>query len=194
MKHNMNNETTSAVLTGDQNIFFETYGLRILKSLRRIIRAVDIHSKKLSQEYQITAPQMICLYSLEKKGPITQSALAKDVDLGMSTVNGIIDRLEAKGWLVRRRDQQDRRKVLLEVTDAGRIQAEEAPVLLQEKLSNALQALPELEQAAIALSLERVVELMDVGHLEASGNLLPADKVSETGVCRETPNAPEGEK
>lgn len=160
--------------------FFETYGIRVLKSLRRIIRAVDIHSKKLSQDYQMTAPQMICLYSLQKNGTMTQSELAKDVDLGMSTVNGIIDRLEAKGWIKRERDVKDRRKVFLELTEGGIAKANEAPALLQDKLSTALQALPELEQAAIALSLERIVELMGAGHLEASSNLIPTDKIPET--------------
>lgn len=162
-----------------RNQFFETYGLRVLKSLRRIIRAVDIHSKKLNQEFHITAPQMICLYSLQKNGSMTQSELAKDVDLGMSTVNGIMDRLEAKQWIVRNRDDVDRRKVYLEITDSGKLQAYEAPALLQDKLSEALQALPELEQAAIALSLERIVELMGVEHLDASGNLIATDKISE---------------
>lgn len=160
--------------------FFETYGIRVLKSLRRIIRAVDIHSKKLSQDYHMTAPQMVCLYSLQKCGAMTQSELAKDVDLGMSTVNGIIDRLEAKGWIKRERDVKDRRKVFLELTEGGTAQANEAPALLQNKLSAALQALPELEQAAIALSLERIVELMGAVHLEASSNLIPTDKIPET--------------
>ncbi|MDF7807215.1 MarR family transcriptional regulator [Pontiellaceae bacterium B12219] len=159
--------------------FFEKYGIRVLKSLRRIIRSVDIHSKKLNHEYNITAPQMICLYSLQKHGVMTQSDLAKDVDLGMSTVNGIIDRLEAKSWIRRERDAKDRRKVFLELTESGVMQANEAPALLQDQLSNALQALPELEQAAIALSLERIVELMGAGHLEASSNLIPTDKITE---------------
>lgn len=170
----------SKMSNDNRSAFFETYGLRVLKSLRRIIRAVDIHSKKLNVEHKITAPQMICLYSLQKGGPMTQSALAKDIDLGMSTVNGIIDRLEAKEWVKRERDAEDRRKVFVELTDSGTIQANDAPALLQDKLSEALQALPELEQAAIALSLERIVELMGAGHLEASSNLLPTEKILET--------------
>ncbi|QBG46905.1 MarR family transcriptional regulator [Verrucomicrobia bacterium S94] len=169
----------SNITLEQRNEFFETYGIRVLKSLRRIIRAVDIHSKKLSHDYKITAPQMICLYSLQKNGPMTQSELAQDVDLGMSTVNGIIDRLHAKGWIHRQRDEVDRRKVFLELTESGTVQANEAPALLQDKLSEALQALPELEQAAIALSLERIVELMGVGHLEASSNLIPTEQIPE---------------
>jgi len=153
--------------------FFETCGLRVLKALRRIIRAVDIHSRKLNDHYNITAPQMICMYALVKSGPITQSKLAKQVSMGISTINGIIDRLEKKGLVIRQRDTQDRRKVFITVTDAGKEITKAAPALLQDRFAEALRNLPELEQAAIALSLERVVELMEAEHLEASPHLVP---------------------
>ena len=171
-------ETQAQKERQEREIFFENYGIRVLTSLRRIIRVVDIHSKKLNQEFMVTAPQMICLYSLQKKGAMTQSELTRDVDLSMSTVNGIIDRLETKGWIRRERDTQDRRKLLVELTDAGRTLADEAPALLQDRFSDALRALPELEQAAITLSLERIVEMMGARHLDVSRNLLPAEKIS----------------
>ena len=75
--------------------FFETRGLRVLKAIRRIIRAVDIHSRKLNNEFNITAPQMICLYALDKGGQMTQSELSKLVSMGISTV--ITHPI--KGWL-----------------------------------------------------------------------------------------------
>lgn len=161
--------------------FFETYGLRVLKALRRIIRAVDIHSRKLNNDFQITAPQMICLYSLVNDGEMTQSKLSKQVSMGISTINGVIDRLEKKGLVIRQRDTQDRRKVFITVTESGKEVTKSAPSLLQERFSDALRNLPELEQAAIALSLERVVELMEAEHLETSPNLVPNSQINEKG-------------
>ena len=161
--------------------FFETHGLRVLKALRRIIRAVDIHSRKLNNDFHITAPQMICLYSLVKDGEITQSELSKQVCMGISTINGVIDRLEKKGLVLRQRDTQDRRKVFITVTESGKKITKSAPSLLQERFSEALRNLPELEQAAIALSLERVVELMEAEHLEASPNLVLNSQINEKG-------------
>ena len=161
--------------------FFETCGLRVLKALRRIIRAVDIHSRKLNNDFHITAPQMICLYSLVKDGEVTQSELSKQVSMGISTINGVIDRLEKKGLVARQRDTQDRRKVFITVTESGKEVTKSAPSLLQERFSEALRNLPELEQAAIALSLERVVELMEAGHLEASPNLVPNSQINDKG-------------
>ena len=162
-----------------ENEFFEKYGFQILKSLRRIIRAVDIHSRKLLSEYKMTSPQMICLYTLGKQEGMTQSELAKEVDLGPSTITGIVDRLEAKGYVVRTRSSTDRRRITLQLTDSGRMLVESAPSLLQDQLTTSLMNLPELEQATIALSLERVVELMNAEHLDASRNLLPSAQVQD---------------
>ena len=77
-----------------------------------------------------------------------------------STVNGIVDRLESKGLLFRRRGTDDKRRVYLEITEQGKEVTKSAPLLLQESFSAALRALSELEQASIALSLERVVKLI----------------------------------
>ena len=131
---------------------FDTCGFRILSAIRRIIRAVDIHSRKLNSEFNVTTPQMICLYELMRNNGITLSGLTKAVSLNISTVNGIVDRLEMKGLLTRQRSDLDRRKVLLHITNAGKRITREAPSLLQDKLSAELQELPELEQVTIALS------------------------------------------
>ena len=157
----------------------EIYGIRILKSIRRIIRAVDIYSRKLNNDFNITTPQMICLYSLEKEGQLTQSQLAKKVNMGMSTINGVIDRLEKKSLIVKQRDTHDRRKVFIDVTEAGKAITKSAPSLLQDRLSHSLKKLPELEQAAMALSLEKIVQLMEVEHLEASPNLVPNNYIND---------------
>ena len=173
------------IATELQNVFFEKYGLRILKALRQIIRSVDIHSRKLNQEFNITAPQMICLHSLNREGPMTLSELARAVSLGASTTTGILDRLEAKGLITRKRNQTDRRKVDLNITGEGRKLTRAAPALLQDRLSEALQQLPELEQAAIALSLERVVNLMGADHLDTSPHLVPNTHILDSNSPRQ---------
>ena len=58
------------------------------------------------------------------------------------------------------------------ITETGSKLTQSAPSLLQDRLATELKKLPELEQAAIALSLERVVQLMEAETLDASPNLL----------------------
>ncbi|ARN57484.1 MarR family winged helix-turn-helix transcriptional regulator [Sedimentisphaera salicampi] len=149
------------------------YEVRILRSVRRIIRAVDIHSRRINSKFNVTVPQMLCLYSLARRPEKTMSELSRDVNLGASTVNGIADRLEAKSLVRRQRSKKDRRKVYLELTDHGKEIIKKAPPLLQETVEKQLRKLPELEQAAIALSMERMVLLMEAEDIDASPNLLP---------------------
>lgn len=142
------------------------YDLRILQSLRGIIRSVDLYSRELAATNHITAPQLICLLHVVDHGPVTATAIGREVHLSPSTVVGILDRLEEKGLIVRQRSQEDRRLVQVSATEAGAELARRAPSPLQRTLANALNALPELEQATIALALERVVTLMEAPALD----------------------------
>jgi DNA-binding MarR family transcriptional regulator len=144
------------------------YDLRILTSIRRIIRAVDLHSRKLASRHDITGPQLICLLDIVSAGSCTPTALSKSVHLSRSTIVGIIDRLVAKGLVERHRDLRDRRVVLLSATKEDRRLAETAPSPLQDRLASGLHDLSEAAQAKLAASLERVVELMEAKHLDAS--------------------------
>ena len=145
-----------------------SYDLRILTSLRRIIRAVDLNSRKLFMQYNITGPQLACLLVINDFGPLTASSLAKQVYLTPSTLVGILDRLEQKSLIRRERSSLDRRVVNIEITENGRRLAASAPSPLQEKLAAALQKLPEIEQISITLSLEKIVTLMEAEHLDAA--------------------------
>ena len=158
-------------------IIEENCNQRILYALRRIIRAVDIYSRKINRLTGLTTPQLICLDAVASSEEITLSQLAKQVNLGASTVNGIIDRLEAKDLVERERSKLDRRKVFLKMTGHGKNVFEQAPSLLQDNLSDSLKELSELEQIAITQSLERVVELMNAEEVDASPNLIPNSEV-----------------
>ncbi|MBU1319066.1 MAG: MarR family transcriptional regulator [candidate division Zixibacteria bacterium] len=144
------------------------FDLHILRSLRRIIRAVDIYSGKLKSQHQITGPQLICLLAIVEKGPLTATALAKSVHLSSSTMVGILDRLEKKELIHRTRDKKDRRQVNVVATESGMRLARNAPSPLQDGLARALSKLSDLEQATIALSLRRIVDLMEVNDFDAA--------------------------
>ncbi len=142
--------------------------LRILQAIRRIIRSVELYSRKLALGHGITAPQLICLLKIGERQDITAKELAGQVYLSSSTIVGILDRLEAKNLITRERSKVDRRQIHLKLTDQGESLAQAAPSPLQDALSKALEQLPHLERLAIALSLERVVELMEIDRVDAS--------------------------
>jgi len=164
----------------------QDFEYRILCALRRIIRSVDIYSRKLYTEHGLTTPQLLCLHSMSQPVNMTLSELAESVNLGTSTVNGIVDRLEARQYVVRNRSTEDRRKVYIQITQAGRDVATRAPYLLQDKLSVSLAKLDVSEQLIITKSLETVVESMEVKEVDASPNLISTAHIameSELNTC-----------
>ena len=140
----------------------QQYDLRILRALRRITRAIALHSRQLAADSHVTGPQLICLRAVTEKGPLTATAISREIHVSPSTVVGILDRLEDKGLVRRERGREDRRTVFVSATQAGFELAAQAPSLLQKKLAEGLNALPELEQATITLSLERIVDLIEI--------------------------------
>lgn len=157
------------------------YDLRILRSLRRIVRSIDLYSKHLASTNQVTTPQLVCLLAVVDHGPLTATAISREVHLSPSTVVGILDRLEEKGLIARARAQDDRRVVQVTATPRGAELTRKAPSPLQQTLANALNALPELEQATIALSLERIVTLMEAQEIDAAP-ILTADPLNPTTI------------
>lgn len=80
---------------------------------------------------------------------------------------GIVDRLEAKNLARLKRGAADRRKVMVVPTEEGRALVARAPSALQGTPADALHRLPYEEQTVIARSLEKVVDLMEIGESKA---------------------------
>lgn len=166
-----------------------SYELRILQALRRIIRAIEIHSHRLSQNHQITGPQLGCLLAIKQHGALTATGLARTVFLSPSTVVGIVDRLEEKGLLNRMRSTGDRRQVQLCLTEEGHRLADNAPSPLQETLTGNLKTLPPIELVSITLALDKLVSLMEAGEISAApiletGPLLTSAENYDAGTTK----------
>lgn len=136
---------------------------RIRSALRQIIRAIDVYSRKLNTEFGLTTPQLWCMHALAQREKQTLSELAKALNLCVSTVNGIVDRLEVKQYVLRNRSTIDRRRVFIDITSAGLAIVQNAPPLLQDKFSAALADLTESDQVALTTALEKIVGLMGTG-------------------------------
>jgi DNA-binding MarR family transcriptional regulator len=144
------------------------YDLRVLQALRQVIRAVDLHSRRLLTQHKITGPQLITMLTVKSYEPVTVSAIAGHIHLSPSTVIGILDRLEAKGLIRRDRDLKDRRLMWISLTEQGKVLANNAPSPLQDTLAEALVKLPETELVMIVESLERIVRFMQMHHVDTA--------------------------
>ena len=140
----------------------------ILRSLRRITRAIDLYSRYLAGTFGLTGPQLVCLRAIGQSDGITPGGLSKEVELSQATVTGIVDRLESQKLVARLRNDKDRRRVSLRLTDAGRSLLDRAPSPLQDQFVQRLRRLPEEEQRQIDTTLSKVVDMMGAETLEAA--------------------------
>jgi DNA-binding MarR family transcriptional regulator len=140
----------------------------VLRALRRISRAIDLHSRQLSTTFGLTVPQLVCLRVIGARGPISPSQLANEVSLSQATITGIGDRLVARQLVLRERSTVDRRGVTLVLSDAGRALITAAPSPLQERFVAQLAELSPEEREIIRLTLNKIVRLMGGEELDAA--------------------------
>lgn len=148
----------------DQKIVLQTqtelHSKSIILALRKIMQQMDFHSRRLNKCYGLTVPQIACLYEIYENGIMTLSSLSKKVYLSMSTLVGVIDRLEEKELVLRTRDRKDRRIIYIDITEKGKDFVRAAPYLLHNRLNESLRSLDEKEQIILANSINLLVNLL----------------------------------
>jgi DNA-binding MarR family transcriptional regulator len=141
---------------------------RVIAAIRRIIRAIDLHSRHLVDRFSVTGPQLIALQELARLGRLPVGALAQNVHVSHPTMTGILDRLERRGLVRRTRDTQDRRRITAAVTAEGLALLEAAPSPLQDRFRSEFAKLEEWEQTQMLATLQRIAAMMDAEKLEAA--------------------------
>jgi len=141
---------------------------QVIVALRRITRAIDLHSRDLMQLVGLTSPQLAALQAIGRLQPITVGTLAKSIHLSQATLTGILTRMEARTLVFRARHDSDRRIVVVQLTEKGRAVLESAPSLLKDRFRHELLKLQEWEQTQMLATLQRIATMMDAEEIDAS--------------------------
>ena len=140
----------------------------VLVALRRVIRATDMHSRYLSKTTGMTAPQILLMQAIQRLEGATIGELASEISLSQATVTSILDRLEKRELVYRKRSTEDKRKVHAYLTDTGAEVLRDAPSPLQDQFANQFSRLQAWEQTMIISALQRVAQMMDAEDIDAS--------------------------
>jgi len=111
-----------------------------------------------TEAHGVTPVQYAALQTVNNEPGIDQRTLAGAIGLDTSTVAGVVDRLEARGLLLRNASTEDRRVRQLTLTDEGRqLLRETIPSMLRAQ-QLILQPLPKAEQAEFMRMLRLLVD------------------------------------
>lgn len=133
----------------------------IMQSLRRIFKAIQVYFQAISKKYKITGPQLWALKTISAHGSLSLGDLSKKMYLHPSTISGVVDRLEKKGFVVRDRGREDRRVVKVQLTPQGKRIVAKAPNPIQGKMIYGLNKLKKKELSSIYDAVKKLVEIAE---------------------------------
>ncbi len=142
----------------------------VLINIRRIVRSLNLESKRIQREFGISIPQLLCMDYLSNRENYQSgiTAIAAYLKLNLSTVTGIVNRLEKKGYVARLPKSGDRRVNTITLTASGFKLLENSPVLMHQQLAQKLKALPDDELLALKNSLQLLVDTFAIDDDQAS--------------------------
>lgn len=152
----------------------------VLINIRKIVRSINLESKRIQKEYGLSIPQYLCLNYLhsQEEYRATAKEIRSHLKLNASTVTGIISRLELKGYLAKLPNEGDRRSVFIYLTALGEKTIQSIPGVLHEKLEKKLKQLSEQELLDLQSSLNLLVNFMEVSDFDAAPLLTVETKIT----------------
>lgn|GEM_PF-3567546 len=130
-------------------------------ALRAITQHMDIHSRYLQKKIGITGTQLSVLLALADESPLPASKISQKIHLSAATLSGTMVRLEAGGLITRGKNADDRRQILIHLTDKGRsVLASDLSPLPEPLVAHFNNGLPDWEKSMITCALQKLAHLM----------------------------------
>ena len=118
----------------------------------------------------ISMTHLYLMTLLEQYGPLTMGRVAELLGSGLPTATGLVTRVEERGLVERMHDTEDRRLVLVRLTDEGLAELRELQAVRRQRLRTAIKRLTEPEQVALLASIRSLRSALS--HLNAQGELI----------------------
>ena len=124
---------------------------------RQILETVPLVMRHLwaemrQDEHFLIAPHFRLLWILRHHA-CSLSELADRQAVSLPTMSNSVSILEEKGWVVRNRSGEDRRKVVIELTDAGREVLDEVGRHAEARISHLLAGIHESDREVLSAGL-----------------------------------------
>jgi MarR family transcriptional regulator, organic hydroperoxide resistance regulator len=110
---------------------------------------------------ELTHGQIRALFTIDVRGGATAGELAKAADLSPASVSTMLDHLERDGIVERRRSEEDRRVVVVTLTESGRALVADKRDRWRERAAAALDGVSDEQLDAAADVMHRMAGMLD---------------------------------
>jgi MarR family transcriptional regulator for hemolysin len=139
----------------------------LLETIPRIWR---VFAADLRRHSWPGAPAQLGVLVMLVSGPQDLSALAERLQVSLPTISRMVASLAERGWIRRRRATDDRRRVVVELTESGQSSLAGLHAAARENIQASLANLSAEECGALLAGLEVLSTLLD-----SSGSCAPSD-------------------
>lgn len=129
--------------------------------IRRLHNLVIPHAEALFADADFTFSQWVVLMAVRDGIATTCAEIARHMDHDNGAVTRLVDQLEERGLIERRRSTEDRRVVLLEVTPAGKALAKALSPRIVEFWNEALDGFSQEEFTQLLSMLTRLMTRLE---------------------------------
>jgi DNA-binding MarR family transcriptional regulator len=146
----------------DKRPFFASYATSLWI---RFLRFSLISHKKLEAELEksgLTPPQFYVLATIGYAGGLPFGEIGAKMMVTVSNLTGIVDRLEEKKVVVRKRDENDRRVVHVVLTDKGAKLYKSTIPLFEKSIAEIFSNLEKPQQKELSVLLRKLNQLLSV--------------------------------
>jgi DNA-binding MarR family transcriptional regulator len=137
----------------------DTRGYRLHEQVGFLLRvAMQRHTSIFMAQIPkgLTQTQFAALATLHEAGPCSQNELGRLIYLDAATTKGVVDRLQARGFVTVARDESDRRRRAIALTASGRAAAETAIPAAERITAATLAPLSARDQGAVVALLKKL--------------------------------------
>ena len=143
-------------MTDDQYELPPSMRARVPFLLYRTAQASHVLANQMLAEIDLTARQVGILTLITERGPMTQKELGGELEIDRTTMVELLDRLEERGLVERRRHPADRRAFMIHPTRSGLAAKDDAIRILDQQQSAFLKPLSKSDRGVLADLLNRL--------------------------------------
>lgn len=129
--------------------------------VKRLMQSIVSQADRRLGPHDLTHAQWGPMLRLRFTGPSSSAALGRELDMDAGALTRLLDRLEAKGLIQRERSSEDRRIVIVSLSEEGLRLTAEVPAILAEVLNAHLAGFSHAEWRTLIQLLQRAVATGD---------------------------------
>lgn len=125
--------------------------------MRKVMTSIRTQADAQLSTHDLTYVQWLPLFKISLCSSTTVASLARDLETDPAAMTRALDRLEAKGLVLRKRSTTDRRVVQLALTPEGQAVADKVPPVLADVLNGHLSGFTHDEWQLLLRLLRRML-------------------------------------